>query len=120
MTNPNLIQSRNQTTGLSIMISRCSHDSKYEGPGQHPANTVLILGTQIMTKATKLKNTNRKKWTKEDNKHVLHGYHKRNPKQREYRKRMIQIWAESAMFNVKSQRHADQARIMLWYPTCSR
>ena len=51
----------------------------------------------------------RKIRTKEDNKNVLHCYF--NLAQRRYK--TIEIWAESARFNTKSQRLADQVRLIL-------
>ena len=56
---------------------------------------VLISGSQTMSKAiTQLRDT--KKWTREDNKHVVQYYFNGSPTQREYGKRMIEIWVESA------------------------
>ena len=52
------------------------------------------------------------KWIKEDNKNVLRCYLKSNPAQKWYRKRTIEIWAESARFNT-NQKLANQARRIL-------
>ena len=54
-----------------------------------------------------------KKWSKEVNKNVLHSYFESNPTQRMYRKRIIEIWANSARFNTTSQRPANPARMIL-------
>ena len=61
---------------------------------------ILISGTQTTIKeTTQVRHTNGKKWTKENNKNVLHCYFKSNPKQRAYRKRIIEIWGNSVTFN---------------------
>ena len=56
--------------------------------------------------------TSKEKWTREDNKKVIEFYFKNNPKQRDYKKRMMEIWTESTTFN-PSQRLVDRARLNL-------
>ena len=66
-----------------------------------------------MTKEiTQLRDTNGKKWAREDNKNKLHCYFKNNPTQKGGRKWTIGIWAESARFNT-SQKLVRLARIIL-------
>ena len=47
----------------------------------------------------------RKKWTREDNKNVIHCYFKTTYKQKVYRKRMIKIWAEPVEAKTKMILH---------------
>ena len=72
---------------------------------------VLILGAKTTKATTQLGNTNRK-WNREDNKHILHCYFNSNPTQRGYKKRMREIFKDSARFNT-SQGLADRARMVL-------
>ena len=55
----------------------------------------------------------RKTWTREDNQLGLHWYFRSNHSQRGYRKRMIEIWRESASFQTTSQKLADQVRTII-------
>ena len=55
----------------------------------------------------------RRKWTREGNKRALYCYFRSNPTEREYRKRMIEIWVEFARFKTKNPRLADQVRTII-------
>ena len=87
--------------GLGVKIGKCCLDSKNGSPSWHPTN----VGCSTFRYTKQLLNSERptEKWTREDNKHVLNCYFKSNPTQIVFRKRIIEIWAESA----------DQARIIL-------
>ena len=63
-----------------------------------------------MTKATThLKDTT----GRNGQKYVLHRYIKNNPSQRDYKKRMIEIWVESTRFITRSQMLANHTRMIL-------
>ena len=72
----------------------------------------LISDIQTTKATIQLRDTNEKKWTRKDNRNVLHCYLKSNPTQRGYRKRMIEIWTETTKFKT-SQRLVEQSRIIL-------
>ena len=63
---------------------------------------VLISGTQTTTKTTQLRR---------DNKNAHYCYLKTNRIQRKYRKRMIEMWANSVWYNT-SQMITDQTKII--------
>ena len=74
---------------------------------------ILISATQTTNKAmTQRGDVNENEPEKIAKMYLLHGYLKSNTTQRGHRKRMIEIWANSTRFNT-SQRHADQARMIL-------
>ena len=86
MINPHLIRHGTQTTGLVVMIGRYSQDS-------HPVNVDCsnFSYTNNDQADYSTQRHQRKKWTREGNKNVLHCYFKNNLTQRSYRKRMIEI-----------------------------
>ena len=51
--------------------------------------------------------------TKEDNQFALHCYFRKNPTQRGYRKRIIEIWQECASFQTTNQRLTDQVKTII-------
>ena len=53
-----------------------------------------------------------KKWTKEVNKLVMKCFNKSDPSKRGYRKRMMNIWGEIGVFNIREQSLADQSRVI--------
>ncbi len=107
MKNRNITQ-RGTQTSLDVMIGRCSLDSQYDASDWRPANISCSNFRYIKTKA---RNTSeryqRKIWTREDNKNVIHSYFKSNPTQRRYKKKIMEIWTESAKSNT-SQRFAKR------------
>ena len=103
ISNPN--QRGAQITDLSVMISRCPLMGDMINILQMLA--VLISGRQRLKQQFKWE-----KWTREDNKSVIHCYFKSNPVQRCHIKRMSEIWVEPAKFKT-SPRFIDQARIIL-------
>ena len=92
------------------MIGSCSLDYQHGEPSKYPANVGCsnFRYTNNDQSNYSTERHQRKKWIKEDNKHLLHCYFKTNPSQREYRKRIKDIWTESARFNVTSQKIADE------------
>ena len=101
-------------TNLSVMTSWCSPDSRHGGPNRHLANVCCSNFRYTIGQSNSLtERQERKKWTREDNRNVLHCYFKSNLEQKVYRKIMIEIWTESARFNAKNQRLADQAKRIL-------
>ena len=118
MTNGNLNQYGDQTTGLGVMIGRYSLDSQHGGPDGHPVNVgcsfswytnnssfLYINNEQIDHSHQRLL---RRKWTEDDNKLSLCCYFRSNPAKRGYRKRMIAIWTEFSRFKATNQRLTNQ------------
>ena len=106
ISNLNITKFRTQATGLRVMIDRCSLDSHHGRPDRHPANVDCSL-----FRYTSNHNNQRPKcktWTREDNQLALHCYFKSNPSQRDYKKRMIEIWQECASFQTIRQRLPNQ------------
>ena len=110
-----------QTTGLGVIISRCSLDTQHGGTAQHPAN--VGCSSSRYTKDSSFRSTNneqvahsqqrpqRRTWTREDFKKLtLFCYFRSNPAKRGYRKRIIEIWAKFGRFKVRNQRLDDQVR----------
>ena len=96
------------------MIGRFSFDSQYNGPDHRPADvsfSSFMHKNNDQSNYSAERHKRKKKWTREDNKNVFHCYFQSNLTQRGHRKRMIEIWEESARFNATSQILADQARI---------
>ena len=115
MTNRNFTQRGTHTTGLGIMIGRCSSDSQHRGPNLYPPNggcSFFSYTNDNLSNHTNQRHQHRK-WTKEDNKLALHCYFKSNSIQREYRKRRIEIWEECARFQTTSPRLAAQVRTII-------
>ena len=100
MSNLNITKRGTHATGLSVMISRCSHDSQHGRLDRHPANVGCSF-FRYMKDDTSNHNDQRPKrktWTREDNHLALHCYFRSNPSQRGYRKRMIEIRQEYVNF----------------------
>ena len=97
------------------MIGRCSLDTQHGRTDRYPANVASSFFRY--TNGDLRNHTNqrpkRKAWTKEDNQLALHCYFRRNPTQREYMKRMLEIWQEYSNFQTTSQRLADQVRTII-------
>ena len=75
---------------------------------------ILISGTQTMARiTTQLRDTNRKNGQEKTTKMYFTVILRANSAQKGYRKRMIEIWAESIRYNTISQRLVDQARMIL-------
>ena len=76
MTNPNVIRNGTQRKGLCIIIGRCSLDSQHVGPSRYPANfgCSYIRYTNNDQNNHSIQRHQRKKWTREDNRNVLHRY----------------------------------------------
>ena len=107
MSNTN--QRRTQKRNLTAVIDRCSLNIQHGGPDQYSAND----GCYNFGYGNKDRSNNesdkhwRKKWIREDNKNLFHGYSKNNITQTSYREMMIEILAEPAKIN-RSQRLADK------------
>ena len=115
MSNHNITQRGTQVTGLGVMIGRFSPNSQHRRLDRHPTNVGWSFFRYINDD---VRNHNdqrpkRKRWTREDNQLALQCYFRRNPSQRRYRKRMIEIWQECAKFQTTSQRLADQVRTII-------
>ena len=112
MSNHNITQRGTQPTGLSVMIGRCSPDSQHGTPGRHPTNVCYSFFRYIKDDVTNHneQRPKRRTWTREENQLVLECYFRSNHSQRDYRKRMIEIWQECTTFHTTSQRLADQVR----------
>ena len=122
MINRNIKQYGTQTTGLGVMISRCSFDSQHGVLYQHPTN--VGCSSSRYTNNSFFRYTNdeqidhshqrprHRKWTGEDNKLALYSYFRSNLAKRGCRKRMIEIWTEFGRFKVINQRLADQFRTL--------
>ena len=110
MSNYNITQ--RGTTGLGVMIGRCSPDSQQGRPDRHPANVGCSFFKYMNDDVINHNHQRpkRKMWTSDDNQLALHCYFRSNPSQRGYRKRMIEIWQECASFQTTNQRLADQVR----------
>ena len=100
---------------LGVMIGKCSPDSQHGRPNGHPANVACSSIKYIYDDISNPNNQilKRKTWTWENNHLALHCNFKSNPSQREYRKRMIEIWQECASFQTTSQKFADQVRTII-------
>ena len=111
----NITKRGTQETGLGVMIGRCSPDTQHGRLDCHPANVGCSLFRYMNDDISNHNDQRpkRKTWTREDNHIALHCYFKSNPSQRGYRKRMIEIWQESASFQTTSQRLADQVRTII-------
>ena len=97
------------------MIDRYSPYSQHERPDCHPVNVGCSF-FQYMNDDLRNHTNQRRKHkacTWKDNKLTLRSYFRRNPTQREYRKRMIEIWQECSNFQTTSQRLADQVRTII-------
>ena len=91
--------------------SEC-YDRQPWGPNEQPVNVSCSNFKNAKTKARMhLKN---KRWALEDSKNVMHCYFKSDFTQRGFRKRMIEIWAESSKFDRTSQRRVGQERLVFW------
>ena len=118
MTNQNINQHGVQTTGLGVMIGRCSLDSQHEGPGQHPMN--VCCSSLSYTNDSSFRYTNdeqidhsyrrpqRWKWTEEVKKLALYCYFRSIPGKRGYRKTMIETLTEFSKFQTRNQRLIDK------------
>ena len=54
----------------------------------------------------------RRWWTKEENKLVMRCFYRSDPTRKAYRKRMIAIWREIGTFEITEQRLVNQARVI--------
>ena len=103
MTNRNIIQHGTQTTGLGVMIVRCSLERQYGRSNGHYAN--VGCSSLRYTNDEQINHSNqrpqRRKWTRKNNKTALYCYFRSNPTKRGYRKRMIEIWTEFARFKIR-------------------
>ena len=115
MSTLNITKRETLATGLGAMIGRCSPDSQHVRPDRHPENVGYYLFRYMNDDISNHNDQRlkRKTWTREDNQLALHCYFRSNPSQRRYRKRMIEIWQESATFHTTSQRFADQVRTII-------
>ena len=97
------------------MIGRSSNDSQHQEPVHHLANVFLSFfrySNDDLRNDTNQRHLNRK-WTREDNKHTLHSYFRNNQKQKENRKRMIEVLEEYATFEKTRRRLIDQVRTII-------
>ena len=112
MTNRNVIQHGTQTTSLGVMIGRCSADGQHGGLVRHLTN--VDCSSFRYTNDGQINHPNqrtqRRKWTRENNKLALYCYFRSKPTKKVYRKRMIEIWIEFARFKATNQRFVDQFR----------
>ena len=94
------------------MISRCSLDSQHGRPPRHPPRVgcSFFRYTNGDLRNHINQRPKRKAWTWEDNQLTLHCYFRSNPTQREYRKRMMEIWQELSNFQTTRQRLVNQVR----------
>ena len=69
---------------------RCSRQGNI---GRHNVNPVI----------------SKRRWTSQENKHVMECYLLSEPKVRRYRKRMLSLWLQKGMFWVSEKRLVDQA-----------
>ena len=115
MSNSYFTQRGAQDSDLGVMIGRFSLDSQHGRPDSHPANVgcSLFMYTNNDSMNPANQRPKRKTWTREDNQLALHCYFKSNPTQRGYKKRMMEIWQELAIFQTTSQRFADQVRTIM-------
>ena len=106
MLSQNMTQRWTKSTGLGVMIGRCSPDSQHGTPDRHPAN---VGGSFFRYTNDDLRNHNqrrkRKSWPREVNQLALDYNFRTTCSQRGYRKRMIEIWQECTSFQT---RLADQ------------
>ena len=114
MQSQNIIQCETQTTGLGVIIGRCSLDSQHVGPSPHPEG----VGCSFFCYTNELRNHlnqrhQHRKQTRKNNKFVLYCYFRSNPTQMKYRKRMIKIQEECIRFNATSQKLVDQANMII-------
>ena len=73
---------------------------------------VTRLDTVVNLLLETVLNTDRRKWSRQDNIKALECYYLSQPEKRGYMKRMHQIWKERRMFNITDQRIADQIRVI--------
>ena len=111
----NITQHGAQAKDLGVMISRCSLDSQHGRPHCHPANVGCSFFRYMNDDLRNYTNQRHKQktWMREDNQLAPHCYFRSNSTQRGYRKRMIKIWKECAIFQTASLRLADQVRIII-------
>ena len=103
MTNWNLNQHVTQTTGLDVMIGRCSLDSQDGGTnGILRMFAALFSGTQIILLSG----------TQTINKSTIHTRHHclENGQWKITNKHYVEIWTEFGKFKTTNQRLADQVR----------
>ena len=114
MKNRNRIQSGSQRKGQGGMIGRCSPDNHHEGSDRHPVNAGCSFSYTIddLINPTNHRKQQRK-WTREDNKFALQFNFRRNPSQRRYWKKTIEIWEECARFHTTNQSFIDQIRMII-------
>ena len=112
MSSHNITQRGTQATGLGVMISRCSPDSQHGRPDHHPPNVGRSFFRYINDNVTNHseQRPKRRTWTREENQLALF---QKQPSQRGYRKRMIEIWQERSTFQTTSQRLVDQVRTII-------
>ena len=88
MQNQKIIQSGTQTTGLDVIISRCSIDSQTWGPDEHPANVGCFFPVHKQLTKQLFKSEKNGLGKISLNFTVMLGA---TPIQRGYRKRMLEI-----------------------------
>ena len=111
MLKQNMTQHGTQATSFGVMVCRCSPDSQHGRPSSHPVS----VGSSFRNRNGNLRNYSnhrrkRKTWTREDNQLPLHYCFWSSPKQRGFKKKMIEIWQEYSIFQTTNQRLADQVR----------
>ena len=89
MTNGNIIQRGTLTTGLAVIIGKCSLDSQHGGSfGILRMLAVLISGKQTTNQVTtQFRDTNRKMDEREDSKRALYSYFSSYSNHSEYKKK---------------------------------
>ena len=112
MTNQN--QHGTHMTNLSLMIGKCSLDSLHGGSSYITAN-VGCTNFRYTTnkKATTQRIDSKDKMNRRRQQNSLDCYFKRNPAQRGYMERIIEISAKFARLDSTSKWLADQARMIL-------
>ena len=98
------LNNETNTNGVNEMTRHASQLS----PGNGSVRNQAAHGRQPTTGTT-----SRRKYTREDNRAILHCYYSSEPGKIGYRKRMWESWKESGGFEISEQRMADQVRTIL-------
>ena len=108
-------KSVSQIIDLSIMNGRCPLDSQDEITNWHPTNigNFTFRCTDNNHTYNYTSRDIKMKWSWGSNKYVKYCCFKSKPTQRGYRKRIAELWKESVKFHTRSQRHPEQARMIL-------
>ena len=128
MTHWNIIKHEAQKTGLGVMISRCSLDTRHWDlngiqwmllvllPG---TQTILLPSTQTMNKSsTQTRDHSVENGKGKIRKVALYCYFRRDPAKRGFRKRMIYIWTEFAWFKKNNQSPAVSGALIIFLKSC--